>query len=112
MWAANTTEASGYYPNRIRWSLENSPENWDEDDYFDIVGGGNGITGMAVVSGQLVVFKPNAVYVVFGYDYYNFQVVELTTVWVVSAIMLLHKLIMVFTGLAIIRDYIFIMVQV
>ena len=78
MWAADTTEAGVYYPNRLRWSLENSPENWNEDDYFDIVGGGNGITGMAVVSGQLVVFKPNAVYAVFGYDSDNFQVVELT----------------------------------
>ena len=78
MWAANTTEAGTYHPNRIRWSLENAPENWAFDDYFDIVGGGNGITGMAVVSGQLVVFKPSAVYVVFGYDSDNFQVVELT----------------------------------
>lgn len=78
MWAANTTEAGTYYPNRIRWSLENAPENWASADYFDIVGGGNGITGMAVVSGQLVVFKPNAVYVVFGYASDNFQVVELT----------------------------------
>ena len=79
MWAANTTEASVAYPNRIRWSLENSPENWDADDYVDIVGGGNGITGMAVVSGQLVVFKPNAVYTILGYDTATFQVVELTT---------------------------------
>lgn len=78
MWAANTTEAGTYYPNRLRWSLENAPENWAADDYFDIVGGGNGITGMAIVSGQLVVFKPNAVYAVFGYDSDNFQVVELT----------------------------------
>lgn len=78
MWAANTTEAGTYHPNRLRWSLENAPENWASADYFDIVGGGNGITGMAVVSGQLVVFKPNAVYVVFGYASDNFQVVELT----------------------------------
>ncbi len=78
LWAANTTEDSVYHPNRLRWSLENAPENWASDDYFDIVGGGNGITGMAVVSGQLVVFKPNAVYVIFGYASDNFQVVELT----------------------------------
>ena len=83
MWAANITEASfgiasTTYPNRIRWSLENAPENWDEDNYFDIVGGGNGITGMAVVSGQLIIFKPNAVYAIYGYDSDNFQVVELT----------------------------------
>ncbi len=26
------------HPNRIRWSHENSPENWFQDDYIDIVG--------------------------------------------------------------------------
>jgi len=78
MWAANIDIGGTKYPNRIHWSLENAPENWDVDDYFDIVGGGNGITGMAVVSGQLIVFKPNAVYVIFGYASDNFQVVELT----------------------------------
>jgi hypothetical protein len=78
MWAANTTEVAVAYPNRIRWSLENSPENWDEDDYIEVSGGGNGITGMAVVAGQLVVFKPSAVYAIMGYDSATFQVVELT----------------------------------
>lgn len=79
MWAANTSEAGTAYPNRVRWSLENSPENWDQDDYIDINGGGNGITGMSVVSGQLVVFKPSAVFLVLGYDSATFQVVELTS---------------------------------
>lgn len=79
LWAAYTTEVSVVYPNRIRWSLENSPENWAENDYIEIAGGGNGITGMAVVAGQLVVFKPNAVYAIMGYDADTFQVVELTT---------------------------------
>lgn len=79
LFAAHTHEVSTDYPNRIRWSLENSPENWAADDYIDIAGGGVGITGMAVVGGQLVIFKPTAVYVLFGYDSDNFQVVELTT---------------------------------
>lgn len=79
MFAAYTTEAGTTYPNRIRWSLENSPENWAEADYIDIGGGGNGITGMAVVASQLVIFKPNAVYVLLGYDSDNFQVAELTS---------------------------------
>lgn len=78
MWAAHTSEVGVDYPNRIRWSLENSPENWDADDYIDINGGGTGITGMAIVSGQLVVFKPSAIYVILGYDSATFQVVELT----------------------------------
>ena len=79
MWAAHVDIAGTDYPNRIHWSLENSPENWDEDDYFELNGGGQGITGMAVVNGQLVVFKPNAVYAILGYDSATFQVVELTT---------------------------------
>ena len=83
MFAAYTRESvSGtltIFPNRVRWSLENAPENWDGPDYIDINGGGDGITGMAVVAGQLVIFKPRAVYVLFGYDSTNFQVVELSS---------------------------------
>lgn len=79
LFVANTTEATVRYPNRLRWSLENTPENWAQDDYIDINGGGDGITGMAVVAGQLVIFKPRAVYVLFGYENANFQVVELTS---------------------------------
>jgi hypothetical protein len=31
------------YPNRLRWSHESSPENWFQDDYIDIIAGGEGI---------------------------------------------------------------------
>lgn len=79
MFAANTTENSVAYPNRVRWSHENLPEDWLEADFIDFEGGGKGITGMATVAGQLVVFKPRAVYVVYGYDGTDFQVVELTS---------------------------------
>jgi hypothetical protein len=78
MFACHTHEAGTEYPNRVRWSLENTPYNWQETDYIDIEGGGLGVTGMAVVGGQLVIFKPNAIYVLFGYSTANFQVVELT----------------------------------
>lgn len=79
MFAAHTHEVATDYPNRLRWSIENVPDNWDQDDYIDIEGGGTGITGLAVVGGQLVIFKPNAIYLLFGYATANFQVVELTT---------------------------------
>jgi hypothetical protein len=79
MFAAHTNEAGTEYKNRIRWSLENVPFNWNSNHYIDLNGGGDGITGMAVVSGQLIIFKPNAIYVLFGYDTDSFQVVELTT---------------------------------
>lgn len=79
MFVAHTNEEGVEYRNRVRWSLENTPTNWAESDYIDLNGGGDGITGMAVVSGQLVIFKPNAIYLLFGYETANFQVVELTT---------------------------------
>jgi hypothetical protein len=78
MVVANTTEDGVHYPNRVRWSLESVPDNWHEDHSIDFEGGGDGITALAVVSGQLVVFKPTAIYVVFGYDYADFQVVQLS----------------------------------
>jgi hypothetical protein len=67
------------HPNRIRWSHENSPENWYQDDYIDIVAGGEGIRGLAIVDGQLLIFKPKAVYLLMGYDVDSFQLVELST---------------------------------
>ena len=78
MFAANVTFNSTNYPNRVYWSLENSPENWAEADYVEINGGGEGIKALAVVSGQLMIFKENAIYVLTGYDSATFQVVELT----------------------------------
>lgn len=83
MFAAQTTEYSAtgdvHHPNRLRWSLDGIATNWAENDYIDLVGGGDGITGMVSVQGQLVVFKPHAVYVVSGYDTDSFTVAELST---------------------------------
>ena len=79
IFVANTYEDGVAYPNRVRWSHEGLPEDWMEDDFFDFNSGGPGITGMAVVAGQLVVFKPNAIYLIIGNSSDNFQVVELST---------------------------------
>lgn len=79
MFAANTTEVGVAYPNRVRWSLENAPANWASADYIDVAGGGDGVTGLAVVDGQLVIFKPRTVYVLLGYDSTSFRVVELSS---------------------------------
>ena len=79
MFVANTTENSVRFPNRVRFSLEAIPDNWDADDYFDFEGGSDGITGIASVAGQLVVFKANRMFVVFGYDRDDFRIVELST---------------------------------
>ena len=79
MFVANTKEDGTVYPNRLRWSHESLPEDWMEDDYIDFNGGGEGITGLAVVAGQLVIFKPQAIYVLFGYDSTDHQVIELSS---------------------------------
>ena len=68
MFAANTTEAGVYHPNRLRWSDEELPTNWVETDYIDIFSGGPKITGMAVVNGLLVIFKSHATFVLYGYS--------------------------------------------
>jgi hypothetical protein len=79
MFVANTKEDGTVYPNRLRWSHEGLPEDWLQSDYIDFNGGGDGITGLAVVAGQLVIFKPQAIYILFGYDSTDHQVVELSS---------------------------------
>ncbi len=79
LFVANTYEDGVEYPNRIRWSHENLPEAWYQQDYIDIIAGGEGIRGLQILDGQLVIFKPKAVYLLMGYDADSFQLVELTT---------------------------------
>lgn len=78
MFAANTNEGGVAYPNRVRWSHEFIPDNWLQNDYIDINAGGNGIQGMVVANGQLIIFKPNATFLLYGYDSTNFQIIELS----------------------------------
>jgi len=80
LFVANTYENGTAYKNRLRWSHESSPENWFQDDYIDIIAGGEGIRGLQIVDGQLLIFKPKAIYLLMGYDADSFQLVELTTV--------------------------------
>ena len=79
MFVANTREDGTSYPNRLRWSHEGLPEDWLQSDFIDFNGGGDGITGLAVVAGHLVIFKPQAIYVLFGYDSTDHNVVELSS---------------------------------
>ena len=79
MFVANTYEDGTAYPNRLRWSHENLPENWFQQDYIDIIAGGEGIRGIQIVDGQLLIFKPKAVYLLMGYDVDNFALVEVST---------------------------------
>lgn len=78
IFVANTRENGVNFPNRIRWSHPNSPENWASNDFIDINDGSNGITAIAAIAGQLVVFKHNSVFAILGYESDSFQVVELS----------------------------------
>ena len=62
MFAANTSEGGVRQPNRLRWSNELTPDSWHEANYIDFLGGGDGITAIKVVNGQLIIFKPHATY--------------------------------------------------
>ena len=78
VFVANTRENGVNRPNVIRWSHPNNPTNWHAEDFIEINDGGSEIRALAVFSGHLVVFKPNGVYAVFGYDSDTFQVVEVS----------------------------------
>lgn len=78
MWVAYTTEDSTTYPSRVRWSHPNDPGSWRENDYIDINPGDEdgGITAIVPFKDHLVVFKEQAVYVIFGYSPETFQVIK------------------------------------
>lgn len=78
MFAAAVNDAGTTYVNRLRWSHEAEPKDWKSTDYIDFLGGGNGIKALAVYAGQLIVFKQNSIYIVYGYETADFAVVELT----------------------------------
>lgn len=85
-WVADTKESTTHYPNRVRFSHPLFPESWREDDYIDVIGGGTGIVAIVPFAGHLVVFKPRAVFAIYGYSDDTFQLVELTrTVGAVNA---------------------------
>ena len=79
MFAAGIDDGGTNLKNRLHYSHEGEPNDWAELDYFDFLGGGDGITGLAVYAGQLIVFKPRSIYVVYGYETADFSVVELTS---------------------------------
>jgi len=91
LWVAGTWESGTHYPNRIRWSwantFDNSGENWRSDDYIDIDDGkdADSITAIIPFGDQLIVFKRDSVYAVYGYSAESFSVVNISnTVGAVS----------------------------
>ena len=91
MWVAGTWESGTHYPNRVRWSWANtfndSGENWRADDYIDIDDGkdSDSITAIVPYGDQLIVFKRDSMYAIYGYSGESFSVVNVSnTVGAVS----------------------------
>lgn len=78
LWVANTLEAGTAHPYRVRWSLPNDPDAWDELDYIDIPQGGGPITGIASYRDHLLIFFPKAVFAIYGSDRDTIQRLEIT----------------------------------
>jgi hypothetical protein len=68
MFTANVKEDSTEFPCRLRWSHPNNPLAWAKDDYIDILEGGQSITAVIPFNDRLLVFKPDSVWALFGYD--------------------------------------------
>ena len=84
MWVAGTWESGVHYPNRIRWSwantFTNTSENWRTDEYIEIDEGKDfdPITAIVPFGDQLIVFKKDSVFAVYGEASENFSIVNIT----------------------------------
>ena len=78
MFVGGTHEAGVDYPNRIRWSHPNNPYAWASDDYIDISEGGQRITAMIPYSDRLLVFKPDSVWALFGYEAESWELTNIS----------------------------------
>lgn len=70
--------SSGENANRLRWSHPNSPENWAQNDFIDILDGGDKITALVSFGDQLLIFKSSSVWSLRGYEASNFALVNVT----------------------------------
>jgi hypothetical protein len=77
MVAANTRENGVSYPNRIRFSHPNNPENWRQLDFLDIEAGGSKITGLVAFDDHVLVLKDASLWAIYGYDAQSFAPVQI-----------------------------------
>lgn len=79
MWVADTVEDGVRFPHRVRFSHTQMPEDWGEDDYFEVDPSDDGdpITGVIGLGQQLLIFKRSSVYTVYGYDRDTFTLEEI-----------------------------------
>jgi hypothetical protein len=78
MFAANMIENGVTYPNRLRWSHPDMPENWATADYIDILQGGSKITALKSFRDHLLIFKVDSVWALYGYDRDSWQLIKVS----------------------------------
>ena len=78
LFAAYTEEGTTVFPNRIRWSHPNQPEDWAEDDFIDLQNDGSYITGIVSFKDHLVIFKEHSMWALYGYDAASWQLVQVS----------------------------------
>lgn len=78
MFAANIIENGNTYPNRLRWSHPDMPENWAKADYIDILQGGSRITALKSYRDHLLIFKVDSVWALYGYDRDSWQLIKVS----------------------------------
>lgn len=78
MFAANMIENGTTYPNRVRWSHPDMPENWATADYIDILQGGSKITALKSFRDHLLIFKVDSVWALYGYDKDSWQLIKVS----------------------------------
>lgn len=76
IFAANTQEDAAFFPNRVRWSHPLNPDDWHSEDYIDILDGGPRITALMSFEDHLLIFKPDSVWALYGYDRESWQLVK------------------------------------
>ena len=76
LFAANIEEDGLDFPNRVRWSHPTSPDDWAQADFLDIDIGGNKISGLQSFEDHLLIFKPDSIWALYGYDADSWQLVQ------------------------------------
>lgn len=79
IFAANIDEDGLHFPNRLRWSHPDQPEDWAEADFQDISIGGSKITGLMSYEDHLLIFKDSSVWAWYGMDQDTWQLVQKST---------------------------------
>lgn len=76
LFVANIEEDGVTLPNRLRWSHPTSPDDWAQADFIDIETGGNKITALMTYEDHLLIFKPDSIWALYGYDAESWQLVQ------------------------------------